>query len=145
MATPKVTISLLNRFNWESAAALELHPHQKEFLPDNLFSIAQSKFENLLPYGIMLEEKLVGFLMYGNFGRICWISRIMVDKAYQKQGIGAIALQIILDKLERNPVCSEIRTSFSRKNTLAATFFAAQGFHKLSDDLENEIVMRYQP
>jgi diamine N-acetyltransferase len=140
----KIQIKPLTRFNWEQATQLELHDYQEDFLPSVLFSIAQSKFENLFPYGIFEGEKLVGFLMYGEFDAICWISRFMIDKHHQESGIGKTALRQLLDILRNQPKCKEIRTSFSRKNALAQYFFQSQGFEQIGDGLDKEIVMRYK-
>jgi diamine N-acetyltransferase len=140
----KVTLGELSRFNWESALELELHDYQKDYLPDVLFSIAQSKFENLTPLGIFLDGKMVGFAMYGIFGGVSWISRIMVDKAHQEKGIGKEALQLLIDRLRRDPHAAEIRTSFARQNALAEYFFTSNGFERISEGLEDEIVMRYR-
>ena len=87
---------------------------------------------------------MVGFLMYGEFDAICWISRFMIDKRFQEQGIGKTALRQLLDLLRSQPRCREIRTSFSRKNALAEYFFRAQGFEPIGDGLDKEIVMRYR-
>lgn len=141
----KVTVRPLNRFNWELAVNLQLHDYQEGFLPGNLESIAQSKFENLDPCGIFAGDKMVGFAMYGNFSGIYWINRIMIDKDYQEHGYGKKALKIILDKLKTKPDCGEIRTSFVRQNALAEYFFASMGFTRIADGLEGEIVMRWLP
>ena len=148
METPstdqKVQIKPLTRFNWEQATRLELFDYQEDFLPSVLFSIAQSKFENLYPYGIFEGDHLVGFLMYGEFDAICWISRIMIDKNHQEQGIGKAALRQLLDLLRNQPKCKEIRTSFARQNALAEYFFRTSGFEPIGDGLDKEIVMRYR-
>lgn len=142
-STSKVSIRPLNRFNWEEAASLELHDYQKDFMPSNLHSIAQSKYENLIACGIFADETLVGFAMYGNFSGVCWINRIMVDKAYQEMGYGRAALDKLVGQLKTRPDCAEIRTSFVRQNAIAEYFFSQAGFHRISDGLEGEIVMRW--
>lgn len=143
-ADQKVSIKPLTRFNWEQATQLQLHDYQEDFLPSVLFSLAQSKFENLFPYGIFEGEQMVGFLMYGEFDAICWISRFMIDKRYQEQGIGKTALRHLMDILRGLPKCKEIRTSFSRKNALAEYFFRSQGFEPMGEGIDKEIVMRYR-
>lgn len=140
----RVQIRPLTRFNWEEATRLQLHDYQEDFLPSILFSLAQSKFEHLFPYGIFEGERMVGFLMYGEFDAICWISRFMIDKHHQEQGVGKMALRQLLDLLRSQPKCKEIRTSFSRKNALAEYFFRSQGFEPMGDALEKEIVMRWR-
>ncbi|MEM6273367.1 MAG: GNAT family N-acetyltransferase [Bacteroidota bacterium] len=144
MTDLKVTIGELTRFNWENALELELHDYQQDYLPEILYSIAQSKFENLTPMGIFLDAKMVGFAMYGIFGGISWISRILVDKAHQEKGIGKEALQLLIERLRRDPQAEEIRTSFARQNALAEYFFTSNGFRRLSEGLDEEIVMRYR-
>lgn len=139
----KVTISPLTRFNWEQVLELELHDYQEDFLPSNLYSLAQSRFEDLEPFGIFLDGKMVGFLMYGEFSGVCWINRVMIDRDYQEKGIGYKAVELLLGKLARHPKCGEIRTSFARQNALAEYFFGKLGFQKISDGLDGEIVMRW--
>jgi diamine N-acetyltransferase len=139
-----IHISALTRFTWEKAASLELEDYQQDFMPSVLYSLAQSKFENLFPYGIFEGDKLVGFLMYGEFSGRCWINRIMVDKRFQQQGVGSTALRHLIDLLRGHPKCQEIRTSFSRKNALAEYFFRSAGFEVLNDGLPDEIVMVYR-
>jgi diamine N-acetyltransferase len=140
----RVTIKPLTRFSWEKATTLQLHEYQEDFMPSVLFSIAQSKFENLFPYGIFQGEELVGFLMYGEFDGVCWVSRIMVDKHHQEQGIGKTALRQLLDILRSHPKCREIRTSFARQNALAEYFFRSAGFEMIGEGVGNEMVMRFR-
>lgn len=134
----------LSRFNWEEAVGLELHDYQMDFLPSNLYTIAQSKYENIFPQAIYAGEELVGMIAHGEFSGVCWVNRIMIDKKHQEKGIGRIALGLLLDKLRKHPQCSEIRTSFSRRNALAEYFFGSMGFVKLNDGLEDEIVMVFR-
>lgn len=140
----KISIRPLNRFNWEAAANLELADYQQDFLPSNLFSIAQSAYEDLTACGIFADEDLVGFTSYGNFSSVYWVNRIMIDKQYQEQGYGTQALQKLLDRIKTRPDCREIRTSFVRQNAIAEYFFGKMGFRRIADGLDGEIVMRYE-
>lgn len=142
-STYKITVRPLNRYNWEEAANLELHDYQSDFMPSNLHSIAQSKYENLTACGIFSDDLMVGFVMYGNFSGVFWISRIMVDKAYQEMGFGRSALDKLLGQLKTHPECKEIRTSFVRQNAIAEYFFGQAGFRRIADGLDGEIVMRW--
>ena len=138
-----MTVRPLNRFTWEAAAELELAEYQQDFLPPNLFSIAQAHYEGLTAAGIFADGSLVGFATYGNLGGVCWISRIMVAKDQQEKGYGTRALRILLDQLRTRPDCAEIRTSFVRANAIAEYFFSKNGFRRIADGLDDEIVMRY--
>ena len=141
----KVQIRKLNRFNWEEAVNLELHDSQKDFLPSNLYSIAQSKFENQEAMGIFVAEEMVGFLMFGIFGAVYWLNRIMVDSAHQGKGIGSKAVELFVKMVASRPDCHEIRTSFVRQNAVAEYFFKQFGFRRIADGLEGEIVMTWDP
>ena len=137
-------IVTLDRYNWELCLDIRLHPEQEAFLPPVLYSLAQAKFENLIPYGILQGGKMVGFLMYGNFGGICWINRVLIDKDYQQQGIGSAAVRQLLNQLTSKFTCKEIRASYSRDNNIAANFFSGLGFRPMASPLQDEIVAVYQ-
>jgi diamine N-acetyltransferase len=141
---PRVNLLLLDRYNWEATLDLRLTEAQEGFVPSVLYSLAQAKFEALTPYGIGVGEKIVGLLMYGNFGGICWINRILVDERFQRQGIGKAAVQELLARLQKRPDCAEIRTSYSPENVAAAAFFQALGFVPLDSPLPDEVVARYE-
>ncbi len=138
---PFVQIKSLDRFNWEQVLDLELLPEQQAFLPSILYSLAQAKFENLHPFAILNQDETVGFLMYGEFGGICWINRIMIDHRHQRQGLGSEALRQLIQQLKRNIRCREIRTSYAPDNYGAALFFDQHGFEPMSS-LEDEVVVR---
>jgi len=134
----------LDRYNWEQTLDIKLAPEQEGNLPPVLYSLAQARFEDLHPYGIVREEKMVGLLMYGEFGGICWISRVMIDAEHQRQGIGRAAVSQLLQQLQRNISCREIRTSYSPNNYAASAFFESLGFVPLEAQLESEVVARFE-
>lgn len=121
---------------------LQVHPHQADFLPSVLYSLAQSKFENLFPFGIYHAQEMVGFAMYGEFSGVCWVTRLLIDKAHQGKGYGKAALMELLGLLRSLPRCREVRTSVARQNALAEYLFQSVGFERVADPLADEIVMR---
>lgn len=135
----------LDRYNWELCLEIEMEPEQRAFIPSVLYSLAQAKFEQLVPYGIMHHGKMVGFIMYGNFAGICWISRVIIDKDYQNQGIGRTAVRQLIEVMQGKISCKEIRTSYQADNHAAATFFAKLGFQPLPKVLGDEVVAQYRP
>lgn len=137
---PFVHLVPLDRYNWEKLLDLQISPDQQAFLPSTLYSLAQSKFEDLTPLAIMADEQLVGYVMYGEFGGICWITRIVIDHEFQRQGLGRAALEELLHQLQRNIRCKEIRTSHAPSNYAAEAFFESLGFEPVAQPLENEVV-----
>jgi diamine N-acetyltransferase len=144
MSPQEIQIVPLTRFNWELALEIRLHPEQEAFLPTVSYSLAQSKFEDLHPFGIMYGDKMAGFIMYGVFGGICWISRLMVDRDFQGKGIGSEALSQMIRHLEHKVRCPEIRTSYSSSNEEAKRLFAIAGFQEINTELGDEIVARLE-
>lgn len=135
-----VRIVPLDRFNWEKVLHIRPKAEQEQFMPSVLHSLAQAKFENLHPFGIEFEGDMVGYLMYGDFHGICWISRILIDEHYQGVSIGKEALRLLLAYLKTKPNCHEVRTSFDPGNERAKRFFAALGFEPISTVLDDEWV-----
>lgn len=139
-----VSLTPLNRFNWESYLTIQVQSTQENFVPSVLYSLAQAKFENLFPLGITLDNEIVGFLMYGNFSGIFWINRILIDKKFQRKGIGKAALRQLIAQFRQNPQCKEIRTSFVAENIAARTLFTDLGFIPINEDMEGEIVAKLE-
>ncbi len=135
-----VRIVPLDRFNWETVLGIQIQPAQEVYLPSILYSLAQAKFENLFPYGIEFEGRMVGFMMYGSFQGICWINRVVIDEAYQGRRIGTQAMRLLLSYLRTKPGCHEIRTSFAPSNEGAKRFFLNLGFVPITPEWEEEWV-----
>lgn len=138
------TIIPLDRYNWELCLNISLTVEQEVYTPSVLYSLAQARFEDLHPYGILADENMVGFIMYGSFGGICWISRVIIDHEYQGQGIGTKAVGELIRILEGKMECKEIRTSYSVKNLVAANFFDKLGFVPINENMDQEIVARFE-
>ncbi len=144
MYQPFCKIVPLDRYNWEQCLDIQLTPEQSMFVPTILYSLAQAKFEELHPYGIMNDNQMVGFIMYGEFAGICWINRIMIDIDYQRKGIGRTAMQQLLELLNHSIRCKEIRASYAKENNFARQFFLSVGFKPLSEGLDDEEVVIYE-
>ena len=140
----EIEVVALNRFNWESVLALSPAEDQKGNIPDILFSIAQSKFENCVPFGIFEKGEVRGFIMFCIFQNVAWVNRILIDKEHQNLGIGKIALKLILSHLRTRPDVREVRTSMASGNEIAIRLFSNAGFVSIGEEDEKEIVMRWR-
>lgn len=144
MNYPACELVPLDRFNWELCLKIEIHEAQRAFTPSILHSLAQAKFEQLTPYGVLHQGEVVGFLMFGTFGGICWINRIIIDRKLQGKGIGSAALGLLLRKLRSNTHCQEIRTSYAEGNRAAERLFLGNGFVPMESALgDGEVVMQF--
>jgi diamine N-acetyltransferase len=131
---------LLTRANWENYISIKVHKTQASYVPSILYSLAQARFEPLTPFGINHQNNPVGFAMYGNFGKICWINRIIIDAAHQGKGLGSQALALLLTYIQTHHPNHEIRTSYSKANLYAQSLFDSAGFLPINDALPDEIV-----
>lgn len=134
----------LDRYTWEACVALETLPEDAHFMPSVLHSLAQARFEPLYPMGIRYGDELVGFAMYGIFGGICWISRILIAAPHREKGYAKAAIQLLVNQLNGRAECKEIRASYAANNIAAAQLFSATGFTPVNNDLVEEIVVSWQ-
>ena len=136
----------LDRFNWESVAGLKVREDQQAFLPENLFSIAQSRFEpGSEVLGIRYKGIPVGMLIcLLQTSGVLWISRIMVEAGHQRLGIGKRALKLLLHYEEGRAGVREIRTSVAKTNSFALGFFESLGFLPLEGEVGGEVVLRFE-
>lgn len=141
LASGSIEIIPLDRFNWEEVVNLEVDDKQKSFIPDNIFSIAQSKFDSSVVYGIRFKDDMVGMIVTRNWNNICWITRIMIDRNWQNMGIGSTALDILVKFLKSKVECQEIRTTVARENIWGLYMFESAGFEMMGEEMDGEIVM----
>lgn len=121
-----ISIKPLNKNNWNIVRKLELREDQRDFLPPNVVSIAQSKvYPDDIPEVIYSGEEVVGFILSGvqDDGKF-FILRFMLDKECQGRGLGTDALSLFLSKSS----ATEIYTSVEPENTVAHSFFIKCGF-----------------
>lgn len=93
---PSIYLRPLDANNWKSVANLELALTQANFVPNNLYSIAESQF---YPHSrsraiYSQSEGLVGYALYGidqTTGH--WkVFRLMIDQRFQSKGYGKAAM-----------------------------------------------------
>ncbi|PFE03847.1 N-acetyltransferase [Bacillus cereus] len=129
----KITLKPIDKSNWEEATRLSVKEEQSTFLASNLYSIAQVQFlDNFYANGIYLDNKLIGFTMFGidandnNF----WIYRLMIDKEYQGKGLGIQAIFLIIEKIRsiNNKNIPLIMIGYNPKNLSAKLAYKKAGF-----------------
>lgn len=131
--------------NWYDCCKLELTEEQQGFMESNAISIAHSKFEKTLePYAICLDNDVIGFLMYNTDTEeldAYWIYRIMLDKAYQNQGIGKIAAELMISKITELSNAKRIAVGYHPENKASGALWKSLGFVDNGDRFGREIVV----
>ncbi|KOS26705.1 spermidine acetyltransferase [Bacillus anthracis] len=129
----KIYLKAIDKNNWEEAIKLSVKEEQQTFIASNLYSIAEVQFlDNFYAKGIYLEEKMVGFTMFGidpednNY----WIYRLMIDQKYQGKGIRKQAIYLVIDERRRNNNAnfSRIMIGYAPENRTAKFAYKKAGF-----------------
>ena len=132
MKLTNVSITEVNVNNWYACCELEVADEQKSYMEPNAVSIAQSKFEpSLRPYVICADGQTVGFLMFNSVPEELdgyWIYRIMVDQAYQGQGIGKAATTLILSEMADAFGAKKVIVGYHPENAGAHQLYRSLGF-----------------
>lgn len=131
LAEAPIRIVPLDGDNWEESANLSLHPEQVRFVAANVYSIAESRFHpELSPCAIYAGETMVGFTMYARnpSDEQFWIYRFMIDKTWQRRGLGLRAMAVLIDQIGSQPGVPEIRISYDDDNEPARQLYRRAGF-----------------
>jgi len=136
----KVILKKISVENWQECIKLKVKDDQVDFVPSNLYSVAEAQFyPQAVPLAIYNdEEQMVGFIMYGiDVASGKWkLFRLMVDEAHQGQGYGRAAMQQIVDRLAGRSDCDEILVCYKPANNTARQLYASLGFaeQEVSED-----------
>ncbi len=134
------TLCKITRENFDDVIGLTLGDEQNDLLPSNVHSIAESTLSPLFhPRAICLDELTVGFAMYqfgetGDFDEDdCTIWRFMIDQKYQQQGIGRLALGLVIDEIKTYNRAKLIDIYYHPENIAAKKLYAKFGFRVVGD------------
>ncbi len=129
--------------NWKACIALELAPGQEEFVPSNLYSIAEVQFYLEAKSNAIYNEhdQLVGYALFGRdiFANKWKIFRIMVDKSHQNKGYGKSAVREIIAQVSKEPDGNEILISYQHNNQVARMLYTKLGFVEQEIDTAGKV------
>ncbi|MDD3123459.1 MAG: GNAT family N-acetyltransferase [Candidatus Izemoplasmatales bacterium] len=122
----------ITKDNYIEAVILKVSPEQTNFIAENVFSLAQSKYEEeCIPKAIYANDNMVGFLMYSikdSEDSLVWIYRLMIGNNYQGCGYGKKAMELIIPYLKSISKENKIRISFEPENEVAKNLYEKVGF-----------------
>lgn len=131
--------------NWYDCCQLSVTEEQDRFVEPNSVSIAQSKYERTLQLrAVYLQQDLVGFIMYNTEPEELgghWIYRLMIDKRYQRKGIGKHVMRLIIDEMATNLDCKRIVAGYKPDNAAAGTLYTALGFEDRGNKFGKEMAV----
>ena len=137
----KVHLRKVTRENFRECINLQVAESQKGLVATNTQSLAEAYVDrNLFPLAIydaaacgyyeQLEVAMIGFVMYEIAAGVGFITRLMVDRKYQKQGYGKATTIEVIRRLKLAPDVEIIATSYHKDNEIAAKFYHSLGFRR---------------
>ena len=137
----------IDKDNFKECIALRVGTGQESYVATNLMSIAQSKFyPTIETCGIYAGDEMVGFAMFGfdPDEKKFYIVRLMIDRMHQGKGYGKLGALEAIERMKKNPECTEIYLSFVPANTDAEKLYEKIGFERTGeiDKESGEIIMR---
>lgn len=127
----KVALVELTKDNWQAVAQLQVLPDQKNFVADNLWTIAESQFYPWTHRRVILAHgEIVGFAVYGTMPEDdqLWLHRFMVSGPEQRAGIGRAALRLLIDEWKQIPGLTMVKLSYEPDNAIAERLYVSEGF-----------------
>ena len=132
-----VTLREITKDTWRHCIQLDPGPAGKNFIPSNLYALAESKFApSFIPLGIYAGSVMVGFVMYNTQPEVDGsysIYTMMVDARYQGKGYGTAALRLVLERLRQLPHCTTVSLQYDRVNERAARLYRRFGFREVAE------------
>ncbi|MCK1976143.1 GNAT family N-acetyltransferase [Jeotgalicoccus huakuii] len=126
----------INDENIKEVRALRINDNQKSFIEtvDECLKEAE-EFDEWCPVGLYHEETLVGFAMYGAFGKNpdAWIDRILIDKKYQGRGFGRASMEKLIVVVKEKYKVDKIYLSFVEENINAKNLYKSLGFKYIGE------------
>ena len=120
--------------NFSEVVGIELEKEQERFVPSSCYLVAKSKYHpNHQLRAIQYNDTVVGLVLYqtgdGDFEpHEVEIFGLMIDRRYQKMGIGKIALNLLVKEIKATNQFTWIELSCDPENRLAESVYRKSGF-----------------
>lgn len=118
--------------NWKECISLKVTDEQRNFVPDNLYSIAEAQFYSQACSLAIYSKagQMVGYALYGRevqSGK--WkIFRLMIDASQQGKGYGRAAMQHLIAEIRQQPDADAILIAYQNENHTARQLYTSLGF-----------------
>ena len=148
MKNMRVRLEPVTAKNWKACIALELAPDQKNFVPSNLYSIAEAQFYQYARSRAICDEheQVVGYALFGRdiFTNKWKIFRLMIDKSHQGKGYGESAMLEIIGQISKQPDGNEILICYQDANQVARRLYAKLGFIEQEMDRDGKVTALFR-
>lgn len=142
-----ILLKKVTRENWYDCSSLEVFKEQEDIVAPNWNSIISGfLWENWNTKCIYDDDKIVGFMMYGvdEETKKLVLVRYMIDKQYQRKGLGKKALYKLFDLIKIEYGNVKFYVSVSYENIPAQKLYESVGFEKSVERMWDEDLMEIQ-
>lgn len=137
--------------NWRKVNSLEVKKEQKNFVADNVAILARAfayRKNNSKVHVICVANNPIGLIMQRDFlyngKNKCILDQVMIDKDYQGQGYGKLAMEKWIAMIKDEGIYSGIELCYIEGDFIAEKMYKNLGFvRKPEEDDEDELVMIY--
>jgi diamine N-acetyltransferase len=142
-----ITLEPVTSDNWRACAALKVHPSQQGFVNDVTYYLCLCTYGGVWqPLAVVRDGEVTGFVMWGvDDDGSRWIGGLVIDAAYQRQGIGHAAVRALRERLIAEPGCPNVALSYASDNVAARHLYRTLGFHETGETEDTELVARWRP
>lgn len=136
----EISLKEIDSSNYEAVCDLDVTEEQQAYVACNMWSLVEAHYnQGHTCRAINKNEKPVGFIMWVlETPTKVSIWRFMVDKDYQREGIGRIALALAIDEIKSLPHLEEIEICYDPENPVAKEFYSQFGFQEVGLDEDGE-------
>lgn len=141
----RVALRPVDAANWRDVARLTVTADQARFVATPTYYLAMCSYGDVWhPLAASVEERVVGFLMWGidDADDGCWLGGILVDASAQGRGLGRAMVREALDLLAAQTGRTDFALSYQPENLVARRLYAGLGFVETGEEEDGEVVAR---
>lgn len=142
-----IRIKEIDASNINEVRRISVKEHQRSFIETVDECLREAAiYEQWCPVAIYNYDEIVGFAMYGAFGKNpdTWIDRIIIDEKCQEKGFGKCAMKELSKIVTEKYNVNTVYLSFVEDNDVARKLYENLGFNFTGEyDSEGELIYRY--
>lgn len=142
-----IQIKEIDASNINEVRKISVKEHQRSFIETVDECLEEAAiYEQWCPVAIYNDENLVGFAMYGAFGKNpdTWIDRIIIDENYQGKSFGKCAMKELIKIVTEKYNVNTVYLSFVENNDVARKLYENLGFSFTGEyDPEGELIYKF--
>lgn len=142
-----IRIKEIDANNINEVRKISVKKHQRFFIETVDECLEEAAiYKQWCPVAIYDYDEIVGFAMYGAFGKNpdTWIDRIIIDEKYQGKGFGKLAMKELIKIVTEKYNVITVYLSFVEGNDVARKLYENLGFNFTGDyDPEGELIYKF--